>query len=321
MAAKELYYTSLLLDANCRAYYRCENGELLTDSKGSYTLSNWGSVGQSSSGQFGYCADFGTPNTTKLLYIDSDFGITSQTFSICCWLKTTVPTTNETFSDPVEMVFNGYGTFYIRFYKSGGVMYTGVIRNNGITQEGTYYAVDPGTGWNHYVMTCSGTNLKLYINKVDKGNNTCSTTAGGSNTRTNFGTGLVSAGYSGLMDDIMIFNDVLTGAEVTAIYDGTLANYFHQNNADTFTISDVPSYIRSLVKSFSDTFSISEGLTTAYGFIRSFADSFTISDRFVRPWRGQPPHTSIWSRITETVSSWVKRDPTSSTWTEDQPHE
>jgi hypothetical protein len=71
--------------------------------------------------------------------------------------------------------------------------------------------------WKHYVVTCQGTDLKLYIDGVI----TSELPGYGCYTETptiNAGDLFIGNSYSGYIDDIIIYNRVLTAAEINKLY-------------------------------------------------------------------------------------------------------
>src|SRR3990167_2629412 len=88
MAVVELQDTYFFFDANLVAYYRFNSGALTTDSKGSNTLTNVNTVGETASCKFGYAADTGESNSNKLFTIATNLGINGNgDISISFWAK------------------------------------------------------------------------------------------------------------------------------------------------------------------------------------------------------------------------------------------
>ena len=70
--------------------------------------------------------------------------------------------------------------------------------------------------WKHLVVTCNGTDLKLYINGIVTPN-TAETGCGIPVPTLNIGDLLIGKGYNGLLDDIIIYKKVLTTSEITQL--------------------------------------------------------------------------------------------------------
>jgi len=219
----QLIYNSLFNDANLQAYWRLENGALVTDSgPNGYTLTNNNTVGEAA-GRWGGAGDFGTSNTNKYLSISGQsFSINNQdNFSISIWAKSTQALADEEEDTIFSFVNNGYGTFYLRYYKpTGGSTRVDLVRNNGLTQESDTLNSDPGTSsWHHYVVVVSGTSMRFYADGVDQGSVSCSGVQSGSDTLLSLGSNRgVASFFDGLLDDIGIYNRVLTQAEVDSLY-------------------------------------------------------------------------------------------------------
>ena len=71
--------------------------------------------------------------------------------------------------------------------------------------------------WKHLVVTCTGTNLKLYINGV------LTTSLPGTGCSTpmptiNSGDLFLGMGFNGMLDDVIIYNKILTPSEISQLY-------------------------------------------------------------------------------------------------------
>jgi len=279
MAARELINTRFINDPNLQGYYRFEAGALTTDSSGhSRTLTNTGSVAEGT-GKFSGCADFGTGNTGKYLSIANNFGVTNQTsYSISWWAKSSEAPGDDEQDVHFSSFFAGYGVFFLRYYRSpGGTPQVDLVRNNGLTQEADTLAADPGTtNWHHYVVTISGSTMRFYADGADQGATTCSTTPNGGSTGFNIGSHSGgSSFFDGSIDDMAIFNDVLTAQEASDIYNGYSTP--SASPSPSSSISASPSLSPSPSSSISSSQSTSPSLSPSVSMSSSPSNSISSS--------------------------------------------
>lgn len=229
MAAKELYETPLLNDANLKAYYRFNSGALTTDSSGDgVTLTNNNTVGETASGKFGYAADFGATNTNKNFYANNTLTIDGGALSISMWVKIrTEPATNTNFDLAWQSNNNNKVANILRYIDESG---TKKLRFNRTALGGTAvnsdYTVTLGTSdWQHIVLTYDGTNIRGYLNGSLVAGPTAASGVG-TGTLTNQGISLgghinATGNYSSIyMDDPAFFNRALTATEILDLYNG-----------------------------------------------------------------------------------------------------
>lgn len=233
--ANELYNKFLYNDANLAAYYRMNSGALTTDSKGSYTLTNANTVGETASGKFGYAADFGSANSTKHLEYLGAAGYTawSQAHTMSTWVKR-----YSDISSGTETIFNrqvdpgaGGGLNYVQYEYNGGTRRIAYKRYDESTTETAYITSALGTEWHHIVFVYDGTNIVPYLDGVAG----TPVASNGTSTGTSYGNAIKigdAAGslyWSGYQDDIAFFNRALTAAEVLQLYRlGSNALFFQQ---------------------------------------------------------------------------------------------
>lgn len=218
----------LLSDANLRAYYRFNSGSLTTDSgPNGYTLTNSNTVGENSSGRFGYCSDFGTANTNKALYIANDLGIAGGIITVSCWVKLRAEIGTGIWAFAVQGDVSTFVDYHIRYeYNSGTrrLLFRRVRR--GVVANDISYTITLGTSnWYHLVLTYDGTNVVAYVNGVSVGStaasgNGSSATVDGFSIGAEYSDGILANFASAFIDDIGVFNRVLTDAEVKSIYTG-----------------------------------------------------------------------------------------------------
>ena len=219
-AAVELFSMSLYNDANLLAYYRLEDLVDSEDSGTDYDLTNNNSV------TF-VAAKFnngGQGAATKSLSVGSAMGlIATSDVSYTFWVKLDTEISANFYqflvhywgtNTPIHMIRYDYnaGTRRINFYSGN---YTGSYQHS-ITM-GT-------TDWYHLAMTRVGSTgaVRAYVNGVDVGGFT------DANTDTNaakfelLGQGGIN-NVIGIMDDVAVFDRVLTATEISDIYNGVAA--------------------------------------------------------------------------------------------------
>lgn len=155
--------------------------------------------------------------------LGNSFGVTTN-ISISMWINPSVTSGNDLFFN-IGSFSNSFGQ--IAFQLLSNKLY--VKLNNGARSYNVAYTNT--TDWQHLVFIYDGSNsanTKMYINNVEQ-----STTVAGvfpssldlSNLKTIIGGGYsVSYTYSGLQDEVAIFNTTLTSANVTSIYNSGVPN-------------------------------------------------------------------------------------------------
>lgn len=221
MAAIELFNTTLFSDANLVSYYRAEN---LNDSKGSNNLTDNGSV-PFNAALFNNGFDLGATNTTKWLSRADALGIAGNSdMTIMKWIKL-----------QTAIVSGGYELF-IHASNSGADRYQEVRYNyNSGTPQ---IQVDNSSTTYTYNITLStsvfkliavtrnvaGNSSHLWIDGIDVANGALGSSGAGANY---FDIGANNAGSflnSAIIDDVSIFNRVLTGTEILNYFNGPSSN-------------------------------------------------------------------------------------------------
>jgi hypothetical protein len=235
--------TSLLAVGNGHAalvaHYTMNNadvsGTTITDVQGGFNGTATNGVTTGVAGQFGEAAQFaGGANNGNNQYINISSSVASLTLSegsIAAWIK---PDTTGLTTD-VLTIFSisnsGTGSSESRFFVSnGGATGVGTLaygrRNTGTGN--TFGSTSGGLldgNWHHVALTVNNVNLTtLYIDGVAVGS---ATTQGfldvPSANEVSIGRNLDSASgggqwfYDGLMDDVRIYSNVLTGPEIAAL--------------------------------------------------------------------------------------------------------
>lgn len=227
MSAIELGSTNLFNDPNLTAYYKLEN---TSDSKGSNTLTNNAGV-TFTAAQFNNGANLGTSNTNKSLTVSSALSVTNAC-SLTAWIKIlTVPGTNVVYS-LVGVSTSANSCVYSLEYAD--VATTKTIRATylrpNVSETNSDASFDLGSSSFHQlVLTYDATNLRLYIDGALAAGPTA---ASGTGTGVGdvFAIGERADTYDGLninissalIDDIGVFNRVLTAFEIFNLYNGVV---------------------------------------------------------------------------------------------------
>jgi concanavalin A-like lectin/glucanase superfamily protein len=219
--ASEVSTTSLLNDANLKAYYRLEtNG---TDTQGNYNLTLNGSP-TFTTGKYGDGMNLGTSNTSTYAEIGNNLGITNGAITISLWVKLN----NELQSGSWGLAGKGSVTNYVEYYidydyNSG----TRQIRFRRVPMYGgaevvQSYNISLGTTvWHHIVLDYDGSTLYGYVDN----NKTAGISASGNGISTaanHFTIGAhnevgISNYASAIFDDVAVFNRALTDQEVALL--------------------------------------------------------------------------------------------------------
>lgn len=224
--AIELFKTSLFDDANLIAYYRFNSGALVTDSKGSFTLTNNNTVGETT-GRFGIGADFGSPNSTK--YFSRNDGVfTSQNKTLSLWVKLNAEiSSGEWYFAYSYNKTDGREHSISYQYNSGTRRLDFRCTKADVAAQDVYYNTTLGTSsWHNIVLTFNGSVIKGYLDGSPVGNLN-STGNGATGYLDVFGIGNIlsvvnrnpGSGYaSAIVDDIALFSRALSDDEILLLY-------------------------------------------------------------------------------------------------------
>ena len=224
----------VLGDTSCVALYRLENNE--DDLSGNYN--GTGTAIQYAAGRYGQGAIF-TDSTSKI-NIPDNFGAESETVSYSLWFKTTSANGSYMFAKQT-----GNNTFHIRIDNSFSPAGKICVNNWAGTAQSANNAQSTAGGyndgaWHHFVFTYDGSQTiktKCFIDGVyDSGMDwtynlvTQSTTNG--NNIGNYAAN--SSNFSGTIDQVRIFNKVLSASEVTTLYNENplVASYRFEGNSN-----------------------------------------------------------------------------------------
>lgn len=219
----ELISTPLFSDSALKAYYRFNTGALTTDSKGSNTLTNNNTVGETASGKFGYAADYGASNSNKFFDINSGLSMDlGGAYSVSIWIKWR---TEVTSGGTEQFIFQHFST--TTSDRALGMLYrnpsgTPMIRIDPAGSTIDYNFTFGTVNWHHIVYTCSAAGaVTLYINGVVATTGSRGSSPGGVNhvwLGCNQGGSNFASFYQ---DDLGIFSKELTAAEVLTLYKET----------------------------------------------------------------------------------------------------
>jgi hypothetical protein len=147
-------------------------------------------------------------------YLTSTYSFPS-TFTVSMWFQspnTSVATMVFCAANTISLV-----TGSISIYYTGGNLYCAY---SDIVNNATAYVISTNT-WYHVLLTYNSGSTTLYVNGSQSGN-----TITGTNSKNGFTLGggrdtLTQYPFTGYIEDFRIYNRVLSGSEITAIYNGT----------------------------------------------------------------------------------------------------
>lgn len=225
--AKSPYTTT----ANTQGYWKLED---LNDSSGnSRTLTNLNTV-TFASGRFNNCADFGTANTNKALYVFHDLGVTGGNITISLWVKmrTEIASGEQCF-----VVQEDAGTFVrnnIRYQYNAGTrrLVFGRVKTNVGDQNTTYNLTMGTSNWYNIVYTYDGANIRGYVNGALVTSPAAASGNGSINGRdiTAIGsddTGIALTSFaSAYIDEVIIENVAWSDSKIWSYYNDNYGKFF-----------------------------------------------------------------------------------------------
>ena len=200
------------------AFYPFSNGSINDFSGNNYNLTNntSASSGSDRGGNANCAFHFNAANVDFLKYTNPTFIDNFQTlpFSISLWYKneTSTPSNYELLigRDTNLHCPDTYGQWSVGLYDGRKPVF-------GINEYNLWWGPDVSTSeWRHLVVTCVGTDLKLYLNGVlssDIARTGCSTNI----PTINSGDLFLGKEFTGLLDDVIIYNRILTQSEITEL--------------------------------------------------------------------------------------------------------
>ena len=227
-------------DDNCVALWRLENGALLVDSKGTNTLTDGGAVADLVNYKEGSAsADFESTNTDYLAITDENLdagypfkvGDATKNFSLCFWFKAeSLPANNTEMCLYTRHEISG-ACFMAEIYDDSGYFRIRIAGSNTAYQDVVYDSLLVTGRWYHAGVTYKDSDKSYRIRiwddtagalaDVDK---TGSVALGIyiSGAVVNLGAARSGTTYfDGLMDEVVVFKDILTSDEIDEVRAGT----------------------------------------------------------------------------------------------------
>ncbi|WP_177765818.1 LamG domain-containing protein [Flavobacterium sp. I3-2] len=207
------------------AAYTFGNGSLNDSSGNGYHLTNTttASPGADRAGNSNCAFHFTNANNEFLTYVNPVFlnNFDSQPFSISLWYKNENIQTNGGFElligrDTGMHCPDTSGQWSVALYDLRKPV-IGINKHSLWASEITVgsYAVSQ---WRHLVVTCQGTNLQLFVDGVST-NSVAGFGCGGDDFDAgNFGDLFLGKDFDGFLDDVVIYNRILSQTEINQLY-------------------------------------------------------------------------------------------------------
>jgi len=274
----ELNATTLLADANLKAYYRFESGALTTDSSGEgHTLTAISDPAEDASGKYG--GSVALDGDDAYSAVDhADFKPTTG-FTVGGWLKGT--TANGYIFQSFSTNTNIAG---LRLWVDANKKIRLDSGKNTGTVAGTDYQAIVSTSvvaddtWKFVAGVWDGSYLRIYVNGVANGTAVAWANAPGF-AATNYVrvgsrnlAGTNQAFFTGSVDDIFFFDRALSADEILYLY----GEHLTQNIADTISLADVLG--NAPTKALADAMSLADNLSRTVAFSRDISDSVSLAD-------------------------------------------
>lgn len=231
-------------DTNCVAVWNFEDGALTTDSKGTNTLTNDGGESDLVNFKQGSASVDLELSETDYLYInDADLdagfplkdGDTNKKISVCFWIKPeSWPGISSQMSLFAKYSTSGLRSFYINAYNDTGDMFVRLTigyseGNKGETVAEANVNIDTLDVWYHITVTFQDSDKSWRIRVWDEDEGEIGETTGYTTNNINVETAPVTIGtyanlalwFDGIIDELVVFNDILTTDEIDEIWAGT----------------------------------------------------------------------------------------------------
>lgn len=195
------------------AYYPFGNGSLNDSSGNSYNLTNPTSASPAMDRNGNPNCAFNFNETDYLEYANPTFlnNLPSTNLSVSFWYKSDENSHGIFISrDNTNNCPNTYGQWSVMFVNS--ILSYGA--NGGIGGNAQLIT----NTWKHIVITSNSSLLQLYENGILIGTTTDFSYCSNPNPTTNQGNLFIGKLYDGIIDDIVIYNRIVSPAEVTELY-------------------------------------------------------------------------------------------------------
>lgn len=179
---------------------------------------------------------------------NSVFNFGTGDFSISFWAKLLDTSLNST-----ENLIRHYsgGGWVVQFKSTNRQIYFFATSTGPATSVTN--AIPNDTDWHHYVFTRTGGVAKIYVDGVDK-TNSGTVGTGSVNVTTPFyiGSNGTSEGFDGTVDEVYLWNRLLSGAEVLELYNSGAGKQYPFTpppsvpEVDTLAVDDIAKYTATL---------------------------------------------------------------------------
>jgi hypothetical protein len=192
------------------------------DSQNNYNLTKSGNPTYSSSVYVKGLGSVQSSSGNNYYESTSFYNFSGKSFTISLWSR------RSAISNAYSVLFKVGGTattagqyYLLKYNNTNNITFT-----NGSATVTTASAYSDQDQWTHIVVTYNNTTLiaTIYVNSVNSGNANLVTTYSG-NTSFRIMNDTTSSYYRGYMDDIRVYDRVLTSTEVTELYYGTISIY------------------------------------------------------------------------------------------------
>jgi hypothetical protein len=128
--------------------------------------------------------------------------------SYSCWIRCGSQKSSTVLaSGQTGLVFNSGNAHHLTFTTDGNF-------NDGAVSS----AITDDGNWHFIVGTCGGTNLIIYVDGVQTGSATINSVLAGGPLFVGWDNGMLDGYYPGMVDDVRVYNQVLSPATVSLFY-------------------------------------------------------------------------------------------------------
>jgi Concanavalin A-like lectin/glucanases superfamily len=168
-----------------------------------------GKIGQALRFDVNASSDISVPDAGTIDYV--------QNFSLSAWFKTSSVSADQILLQKTSGGFSCSTANFLLYIQGSSQKVRLCISNSPVTAVLTSQTISPNT-WYHVVATADGTNLKMYLNGV-LSNQNAQTAATTDTTDVLFiGNNGSNNNLQGRMDDVRVYNRVLSDSEIVQLY-------------------------------------------------------------------------------------------------------